>query len=349
MNTDIEVVTKALTDFDLVAAGLEQLNKNYKGMLFDVETPNGMAVAKAARAALRNPRYEIERIRKEAKAPLLAIGKKLDSEAARITAEILKLEEPIDQQIKNEEQRKERERLAKVEAEQKRIAAILARIEAIRLLPSRAIGKTSAEVKRLLDEAAAIIIDNDFAEYAPQANTALQTTILALQGAHAERLNHEAEQARIVAERAELERLREEQAKRDQAERARIAAEEAAAKAARDAETAAQAEALRVQRVELERHAQQLRATQEAEAARLAEVRATLEREQAEAKRKADEAEAKRLAEEAAERTRKEDALRAAKKAKYPGDAAILDALAKHFDVSEQVVRGWLTQLKAAA
>lgn len=53
--------------------------------------------------AAREPRYEVERIRKAAKAPILAIGKRLDADAARITAELEKIEAPIDAQIKAEE------------------------------------------------------------------------------------------------------------------------------------------------------------------------------------------------------------------------------------------------------
>src|ERR1017187_7000203 len=122
MATDIELVSTALADFDKVAAGLAILEKNYKGILYDVETSSGMAMAKASRVALRNPRYEIERIRKSVKAPLISIGKKLDGEAARITAEILKLEDPIQEQIKNEEERIERERQAAIDTENERIA-----------------------------------------------------------------------------------------------------------------------------------------------------------------------------------------------------------------------------------
>lgn len=58
MATDIEQVQTALTEFDRVGAGLAQLAKNYSGVLYDVETPQGLAHAKAARLALRTPRYE---------------------------------------------------------------------------------------------------------------------------------------------------------------------------------------------------------------------------------------------------------------------------------------------------
>lgn len=349
MSTDIELVSKALTDFDAVAAGLEQLNKNYAGMLFEVDTPKGMEMAKAARAVLRKPRYEIERIRKDAKAPLLAIGKKLDAEAARITAEIMKLEDPIDRQIKNEETRKDNERIAKVEAEQKRVDGIKARIEEIRGYPIKAAGRPSATALEILNTVSALVIDDSYAEFKAEAQNALDASIAAMKGIHAERVNHEAEQARIVAERAELERLRTEQAERERAEREKLAEEERRAKAARDAEAAQQAATLQAQREELERQAKQMREAQEAEAARLSAARAELERQQAEANRKAQEAERQRLATEAAERKRKEENELAAKKAKYPGEQAIVDVLAKHFEVTEAVVRGWMQVLRKAA
>ncbi len=107
MNTDLQIIERALVEFSAVEAGLAVLRNDYANVVYDVATTAGMNDAKAARVALREPRYEIERIRKSAKAPLLALGKKLDSDAARITAEIEKLEGPIDAQIKAEEGRKE--------------------------------------------------------------------------------------------------------------------------------------------------------------------------------------------------------------------------------------------------
>jgi colicin import membrane protein len=260
MATDIEQVTTALAEYDKVGAGLALLEKTYGGVLFDVETPKGMELAKAARQVLRAPRYEIERIRKAAKAPLLAIGKRLDAEAARITTEIMKLEDPIDQQIKNEEDRKERERQAKIDAENARIAGITARIEAIRNMPVTATGKSPDEVQAILERAATIEIDASFAEFESQAATAKLTTVAALQGIHAERVAFIAEQARLEADRKELARLRAEQEARERTERE-----------AREHAQAQQQEELRRQREQLERErAEQERAAQ-VERARLAE------------------------------------------------------------------------------
>ena len=155
MTTDIETVTTALADFDRVAAGLAALTKNYAGVLYDVQTTSGMEAAKLARATVRKPRYEIETIRKGAKAPLLAIGKRLDSEAARITVELMKLEDPIDAQIKAEEGRKEREKAERAAAETARVQGIHARIDALRSLPVKAANRTPEQIATLIAEAVA--------------------------------------------------------------------------------------------------------------------------------------------------------------------------------------------------
>jgi cation transport ATPase len=85
-----------------------------------------MEAAKAARAEIREPRFAVEKVRKAAKAPLLAIGRRIDAEAVRITEAILAIEEPIDGQIKAEEARKVAEREAKRAAEVERL-----RLEAV--------------------------------------------------------------------------------------------------------------------------------------------------------------------------------------------------------------------------
>src|SRR5687767_14031395 len=131
-NTELAVVETAIANMDKVSVGIAELAKRFKGVVYDVTTQKGMTDAKAARAEIREPRYMVETIRKEAKAPILALGKKLDSEAARITAELLKLEEPIDAQVKAEETRKEREREAAIRAEQERMAKLNERIAELR-------------------------------------------------------------------------------------------------------------------------------------------------------------------------------------------------------------------------
>jgi len=348
MSTTVSEVQTAVAEFDKVAAGISVLKDRFAGIVYEVQTSKGMEAAKAARAAVREPRYEVERVRKLAKAPIVALGKQIDDRAKAITAELLSIEEPIDQQIKNEEERKEREKQAKIEAELKRIAEIDARIDTIRNWPAQYTGKSSALVEQQLRVATDYVIDESFAEKTDTARAVLETTRAALTGLLAERKAHEAEQERIKQERAELEALRKQQAERDRIERERIAAEEKAAKELRDAEAAKQAEELRKLREEharmqreaeeklaAERKAQQeenerIAAAQEAEARRLAAERAEIERQQR----------AAREQREAEERLRAEQARIA--NIQRPSDDEMIAVLAKHYNVPTKKVIEWL-------
>lgn len=281
MNTDIEIVTGALAEFDRVDSGLAGLSATYANVVFDVATGKGMDAAKAARAAIREPRYQVEKVRKGAKAPLLAIGKQIDSEAARITARLLEIEDPIDLQIKTEEARKEAERQAKIEAERLRVANIQERITEIRGAVTAAANSPSATILEHRGDIERMAVDESFAEFQASAESAKAETLVALDDLHAKALAREEESRRIAAEREELERLRREDADRqaaaeaerrreqaeidarNAAERARIAEEDRAARAAREAEAAAHREAMA------------------AEQARLAAERAEIERQRA--------------------------------------------------------------------
>jgi len=278
-NNDLQLISTALQNFDRVSAGLALLEKNYKGVLFDVETELGMAHAKAARAKIREPRYEIERARKEAKGPLLRTGKHLDSEAARITTALLTLETPIHEQIVEEESRVERERLARLKAEEDRKAAINVRIGELRgavamveryKLPSKEIAEHIADLE-------VIPVDESFAEFQQQATDAKLATLARLRELHTAALEGEAQAERARLEREELDRLRAEQKARDDASAAVKAAEELHARIAREGEESSrraqqeeanravaeenrrQTEALVAQKAELDRQAAALR------------------------------------------------------------------------------------------
>jgi hypothetical protein len=341
MSTAIVEVQTAVAEFDKVAAGLAELQKQYGGVVYDVTTTKGMDEAKAARAAVREPRYEIERVRKAAKAPILKLGKELDDRAKAITADILKIEEPIDEQIKNEEARKEAEKQAKILAEQKRVAALQERVAELR--GNRMLSATSGS--ELLAEHISgvedIAVDDSFQEFREQAEVAKAEGLEWLRNVHAAAVAHEAEQARIKAEREELARLRAEEEKRQAAERARIAEEERVAKATRDAEAARQAEELRQMRLEQAQAAEAERrriaaeetaakAIRDAEAKKLAEERAEFERQQAEARR----------IKEEQERAERERARLAA--IKKPADDELLGVLARHYNVPATKVVEWI-------
>jgi len=330
MSTELEVVSTAIANLNKVATGLADLSKQYKGVVFEVGTSKGMEEAKAARVAIRQPRYEVERIRKDAKAPILALGKKLDDEAKRITGELLKLEEPIDQQIKAEDERKERERQAKIDAEQKRVADLQERVAELR--GNRMLSATSGSVliSEHIGDLERIPIDATFQEYMPQAHAAKDEGLAWLRELHTAATNHEIEQARLKEEREELARLRGAEELRQAQERERLAEEQRAARKAAEAEAARNAEQLRKQRAEQEAAAKAERERIAVEEKRLADERAEFQRQQREA------AEAR----EKEERERAEQARIAA--LKRPDDSEIIGVLSKHYRAPEAKVIEWL-------
>jgi DNA repair exonuclease SbcCD ATPase subunit len=375
ITTELEQVTTAVTAMSRVEAGLTALRAKHSGIVFDVTTTAGMESAKEARREIREPRLEVERVRKAAKAPLLALGKQLDTTAARITAELEKLEDPIDSQIKAEESRKEREREAKVQAELARVASIQERIAELR--GNQALSPSSGYrlIADHISDLTAIPVDATFDEFEQQASDAKVAGLARLHAILKAAIEHEAEQEKIRLEREELAKLRAEAAEREAKAAQERAQVEAAAKAERDREAAeakakADAEAARVaeenrlereriakERAENERIAREarekaeaeakaerdriaaeeaaLKAVRDLEAAALAAERAEFDRQRAEAAAKA---EAARLAAEEAARPKPRK-----KRSAMPTKEIILQVLVDHFEQPEEVIAGWLS------
>lgn len=352
MSQELTDVSKAVAEFDRVAAGLGALQNSYANVVYPVTTTAGMADAKAARAALREPRYEIERVRKAAKAPLLALGKQLDAEAARITRELEALELPIDAQIKEEEQRKEAERQARIDAEVKRVSAIQQKIDHIRAAVAAAVGRSSEDIAEAAAQVEEIVINSaEFAEFLTTAEDAKVATLARLNEMQAAALAHELEQKRIAEERAELARLRADQEKRDAAERERIAEEKRQADAAR-------AEADRLAREKREAEAARVKAEQDARDVELRKRQEEIDGrelarkidEQAAADRLEDDRRALERREAAvAEAEARANLAKAPKTNKRPSDDEIIKAVAEAFGVSRQTATRWLTELRLAA
>ena len=249
MNTQI-------TEYTQTEAALALLRENYGiygqvGADLDLFVTKNMAVAKEARAEVRGYRVALEKLRVELKAPALERTRLIDAEAKRITAELLAIEEPIDNAVKAEERRKEEEKTAKARAEAQRVAGIQRRIAAIRALAGNATGQRAAAIAEIAQQVTAIQINPaDYGEFLPDALDALAETrqqvaaMLATQQQFEEeqaRIQAEqaAEQARIQAEREELAQLQAKQAEeqaRVKAEQDRIQAEQAAEQARIQAE-----------------------------------------------------------------------------------------------------------------
>lgn len=239
----IALVSTELAEIDSISAGIADLRKKYAGVVFAVATTKGMEDAKAARAEIRKPRYQCEHARKAGKRKILDVGKDLDAQAERITAALREIEDPIDAQITAEEERKEQERLAKIEAENRRVAEIQARINNdIRSTVMAAGGRPSAEIATMIADLERLAVDDSFQEFQSVAEEAKDAALGRLRQMHTAAVAHEQEQERILQEREELARLRAAEEARQAAERARIAEEERKAREAREADERRRAE-----------------------------------------------------------------------------------------------------------
>lgn len=248
-STVAEVVT-SIAQYSKTEAALADFSSRYKDARYDVLTRDGMAAAIKARAELRSCRVALEKTRIEIKAPALRHTQAIDSEARRITAALVALEDPIDAQIKSEETRKENERLVVERAEQARLDA---EQQAIKDAEQRRMDAERAEIanrqaKLDADEKARLVVEAEARRKIEDEQRAARERIEADERAarmareeadRSARLSREAEEAKAKAERdAEEARLKSE---RDKIEAERRTVEEAQRKA-REAEEANQRE-----------------------------------------------------------------------------------------------------------
>lgn len=327
----------SLTDRAVAALGQKEHEKELIALaeasktITVITNKAGYQQVHSARTALKARRVEIQRLGKAARDDANKFAKAVIAEENRLIGLI----EPEEQRLAKLQDDHDAEQLRieveKAEAEQRRVDALRARVEAIRCLPDDCWMKTAAEIQQTLDAAKAMVVDDSFQEFKEQAQTALFSAIQSLEGIHCKRLADDAEKERMRLEREELIKLRAETERLQAAERARVAEEERKARAERDAEAARQAEELRQQKAAQEAEAARIRAEQAAEAKRLAAERAELER-QREQERKTKAAEEKRRAEQA----------RLANM-KPPAREELLSVLMNHYSVPAYKVVEWLS------
>jgi hypothetical protein len=256
--TPVERASNALSKAE-TEAELKALAEESKSIV-TVTDPASREVCHQSMMTLKNMRLLVQKRAKKAREEAQEYSKTVIS----IEKELVALIEPEEARlagIRDEwDSAKEREREVKVQAEISRVAQIQRFIDGIREWPLNAAGKSSSLVNQMLQSATDYEITEEvFQERTAEAKTVLMASTAALQGIYQERLNHEAEQQRLIAERQELAKLRAEAAERARIDAARLAQEEAAARLARDAENARQEAALTAQR-ELDRQAREAQA-----------------------------------------------------------------------------------------
>jgi IgA-specific serine endopeptidase len=254
--TEDAAATTSVVEYSRVEAGLADLRERYSNVVFDLTTTAGDKAARAARKELVTTRTTIESIRKEAKAPLLAKAKLLDDEAKRITAEIVALEAPIDEQIKDDEKRREEKRAAREAAERARVDRIRSKMSDIASATAGCASASAEEISAVIRLLESIqITEEDYAEFVDEAEVVRLRAVsqaCALRHAAVER---ESEAARLAAERAEIERQRQELDRASAAEEARIKAERDEIERQRQEIEQAKREAAERERAERERQA----------------------------------------------------------------------------------------------
>lgn len=344
-----------------------------------ITNTDGYAQCHAARMTLKNQRIEIEKTSKEVREDAVAFNKAVIALEKRFIGLIEPEESRLGKLEKEWDDAREAERQAKVEAELKRVADLQERIAELRGNQNLTASSGSKLIAEHLADLQAIPVDESFEEMQQQAADAKGAGLKRLADLHIAALAHEAEQARIQAEREELARLRAEEQKRQAEERTRIADEERAAKAARaeeerKAREAREAEEARLRkereeenrwlaeerrrqetelaarRAEQDRIEREQRAVREAEEARIAAERAELARQQRELKEAAE----RRETEAAAQREREAAAAReqAAKEARrremterdQPSALALCEAVSDWFEVDIDIAAQWLAE-----
>lgn len=305
--TDLVVIQTAITEYQPYAKDLAELKQRYEGVVYDVTTKQGMADAKAARKLFKDLRLALEAKRVEIKAPALERSRAIDADAKLIGNELLPLEKSFDDQIKAEEERIAREKAAIEEAARKRQEDLQAAFAKLQSLATFHVSeKTLDEIEDLIAEAECFDVQAHDEANRAGVRFQVQVTVNALKAKRDERLAWDTEQARVAAERAELEQLRAQQAQREAEEAERIRAANAEAERARIAEEE-RVKAERDAAIAIEQAEERAREAEQ-QAADRAERAAAEAREQAE--REARERDEERLANE--RRQKAADAARAA-------------------------------------
>ncbi|HJV52819.1 MAG TPA: hypothetical protein VJ652_15230 [Noviherbaspirillum sp.] len=183
--------------------------------------PSGREQAHRAGMKLKNTRVAIEKTGKTARDDAQAFSKAVIAEEKRLIGmiepeerRVLSIRDAYDAKVAAEKAEKER-------IERERVNAIRTKIDAIRQIPATMAGEPAHEIAAEAGALQAFLPDGSFGEFMEEAAEAAATACEALIQLHQRVLAQEQEAARLAAERAELERQRQER----EAEEARLKAE----------------------------------------------------------------------------------------------------------------------------
>lgn len=197
---------KPVVAYSRTEAALADLRARYQDAKFDLTTTKGDKAARAARQELVTLRTDLEKRRKQFKAPALEFGRMIDAEAKRITEAIQGLEDPIDAQIKADEARREAERQERERIEQARRQTHLDAIAKLRNYVGLASGVPAARIALGIERLRGMAFGAECEEFVDQYEAARGEALDALVKMHADKVAAEAEELRLAEQRAEQER-----------------------------------------------------------------------------------------------------------------------------------------------
>ena len=230
----IAVVQGEVAKFDQIESGLRAIETAHPKdvIVANIETPAGMKVAEAGWRAYRNPRLEVEKARRSAKAPVLSLGKSIDNFAGDLETRLRSGEDHYKAQIDAEETRRAAEKAEAKRLDDERIAKHQANIAAIRSFLGYSQGLPAARIALGIERLQGQVYGEDWQEFAVPAANAQCETLEAMRTLHAQTVEREAEAARLEAQREEQARVAAEQAeaaRRLDEQRAELARQQRAA------------------------------------------------------------------------------------------------------------------------
>ena len=221
---------KPIAAYDEFRAQLAELRESNSKAVFDYEDPQGNKDARSHVFQLRKTRTAIDKARKQEKESSLNYGRQVDAEAKDIMAEVELMIDVHSAPLKAIEA-KEAARKQEIES----------KYDLIISLGLVGINDSIAAIKVSIEKLAELTPDDSFDEFMAEATREHKKS--------SEALNAALESAvKAEAEKAELQKLRDEQAERDQLERDKRIAEDAVEDAVKAAEQKAENDRLDAER-----------------------------------------------------------------------------------------------------
>jgi len=220
------VVKYSITD-----AAIAEMKQEYSGMAI-ANTKDYRAVQKAI-STITAKRTEVEKTRKEFKAGALEYGKKIDTEAKRVTALLREVEDPLKELKAEVDNRKAAEQAEKERIEQDRVDCIQAKIKMINNYREDLNSLSIDELKTCLVELIPLDVpEGEYQEFTEEARQAMEKTLNAISDRMTEKTEHEKAQEALRKAQAKERIAQEAQAKAEQ----KLADQEAAIQREKDEE-----------------------------------------------------------------------------------------------------------------